>query len=529
MIILVEPSKTVVDSGFLDELREALVRNQGDLQNARIGLALLSDNKTAIDIIKAPELPKRTKPGQNATHEALAEDLGNRIGKHIERLKAMPEDLPRAFDIHAAMRSAALAFPRGRNLRRLLVIAFDSAEAESDIEGTATTLIEQGVVADFLTVEATLSDSYWNFKEIKSFLVINYERRILASQSVSMVGGDGPLQDMPSGFLFQLQEPTCITPSGYAPYALSRIAFMTKGRTFLYSAKNASSHRCDYLSFACIDCAWQPISEHIHKENYTMNQLQALAPSVVSRSEHQEMLSRDPYARAVRKAWREAYAASLIASKPGGGGSRQPLRIQLEDPDQEIHMPILAQMLEDCRRIAAELETSISRPSLLGNSRQRAIAHYTLAMLRVNEIGLLKLQAFSATIPAKLKEHEKNGPLSPIHGKGDWYDIDRKDRNLCHGLVGHLRREPEGAARAAMAQLAGFLPKFEALAEHSPIWWAFHRASIPEFDLVVVRQRPDAATQRQPRPESQPDLPSTPSTPRPTSPTPTGPTTGGGI
>ena len=544
LLLLVEPSIAVAEAGLPSEVEAALARNQDVLGNARVGVGFLSADKGALEFALRPQGPRVPKVGAPPDHQAVNRALASRLNLPALQAKAQKsQGMTKTYDFHLALRSVAKALGAGKERRRVLTIVLDSCEVESEIEQTAQDLQKSNLVADFLSREATLSDAYWRMGNTSELVYTNWRRQVERPNSGTLVGGDSPFQDMPAGFLFQRNEPTCLAPSAFAPYAITRVAYATGGRSFLYSKQDVQPHRCNALSVSCEDCSLMFAENaglrprdakaraamldrlHDHKEAYAAAQLYAMAPSVMAREDVRKRLERDPFAFATRLAWRKAYSAGLVATAPWGGGDPQEARRLLMDAQPTVHASVLQRMLTDSDAIRTELQAALERLGDAGDKRQRAIAHYTVAMLHVTRVNLLRLRAFAATTGAArpgTRVAEVTGDAEPKPSMR--IEID-SEQSLCHGLVGHLGREKDDAARKAMLDLQAWLPALEKIAERSPFWWSFHRASIATFKLSP-HQGSDPGAPHAPRPTSKPEA--GPTTPRPSSPTPSGPTTGGG-
>ena len=70
-----------------------------------------------------------------------------------------------------------------------------------------------------LTSEAYVADSYWAARP--------HER---GPRGTKLIGGDAAFVDLPWGWLFQVAIANEVTPSGYAAYALNRLAAASRGR-----------------------------------------------------------------------------------------------------------------------------------------------------------------------------------------------------------------------------------------------------------------------------------------------------------
>lgn len=250
-------------------------------------------------------------------------------------------------------------------------------------------------------------------------------------------------------------------------------------------------------------------------------------------------MANDPHAKANRRAWQAAYDAGLIATHPpeldpkpsvaraGFNGRFDSATTLLCNLQPEVHLPEAKRLLKAADSIVSQLGTELDHLQDIGDPRQVAIARYTWAMLKLTRIGLIGFVEFSPTIPARI-EAERASIADQVRagelGSTEPQSIIWRQKSICHGLAGHLRRASQGPRRQALAELASALPNLERVAGGTPVGYAFHRAALPDFSITYPGK---TVHETGPRPGANPDR--GPVTPRgPGSPSPARPTTGGG-
>lgn len=485
LFVLVDATPALVRSGFADAFAKALTKHAATLAKTRIGIARVGVERPVL----APSDDRK------ATLAALRQALD------------APAD--KMQNVHADLRNVTNLL-RGRpGAKTILLATLENGDAEDELDATIAQLDAAQVKVNVLTTEAYVADSYWAARP--------YEK---GPRGTKLVGGDAPFTDMPWGWVFQITAANEVTPSGYAAYALNRLAAGTGGRVFLYAGPEGGEHRCT-IHGICLFCSNDHAADG---EIYWTNRIQPLSASTKPRAAAAAELGADPFWRATATAWRAASQAGLVHSQPprlsstagasgGGVGDRFGLfsGIAVDRIAEKAEAGI-----KDAAKILAALEAELAHlDPAKGTPRNRALAEFTRVMLQVTTVNLVTLVGFCREIAPGLLAKDPPAPRPP-----EIATIERDARPdavgvtnlaLCHGARPFFDVELPGGARLKdeLGKLDAMLVKYAASYENTPFLVAVHRQGLARFHLLYAggttkldRERPKSKNAPDPTTQS---------------------------
>jgi hypothetical protein len=378
--LLVDVTDSLRRSPFADALAESLGRNAKKLARTKIGVA-----RVGADGIALPPT------GEHARVSQAVRSLLEEPGKTFQ-------------DVYTAVRRIAAAPASGK--REIVLVSLENGDAELEIEAAVAALSRANARFSAIAREAFLSDSYW------------VNRESLAPRRYSMNGGEAAFIEVPWLFLFQQRARNEVVPSGFAMYGITRLAAATGGKVYLYYPPSNTPTQCAWIG-SCPFCANDQIGAH---EFYEAHRLRALSPLAGSRSEVFAVAGRDPYLRAVLKTWSRASREGLLLSRPSvrsAGSSLRPERRQRGNPTTfgtSLGFSGQASKAEKlavtCGRMADDLAEEIEGIES-GIDRYRAVAEYTVLMLRLTRLNLLYFTAFCQEVGPEQLAMAREGATPP--------------------------------------------------------------------------------------------------------------------
>ncbi|MEE2887747.1 MAG: hypothetical protein VX951_09995 [Planctomycetota bacterium] len=462
LIFLIDPSPAVKQANFVGELRNALKRNRDRLVQTKIGIAGVGVRGVVV-----------LKPSSHQPAIVAAAKL----------LLVKPSDKIR--NVYKDIRALATAYGPGAGDRELILVSLENGDAEDSVETTGLVLRRANIVFRCIASESYLADSYWSARP--------YHR---APSKCTLTGGDGAFVDLPWGWLMQGTVANEVAPSSFAPYPLSRLAAMTKGRAHIFSP-SASRHSCA-VHGSCLFCN----NDHSpNGDRYWRARMSRFAPSTESRRQVFAAAADDAAFRAMLRAWQKASRAGLLRSSPsvkvaGNGLSRQRPRVGripmlFLNTGFPRHAAKSLKLAKECDKIrAALLKDLASVPRSKGVPRYRAMAEFTAVMLQLTKVNLVTYAGWCREIaPGLVAKNPPEYQLPEIDS------IDRLRRSagvsysnysLCHGVRPFFDVElPGGAAlRKELEILDSAVSAFENFYGHTPIAAGLHRSGIAHFRIT---------------------------------------------
>lgn len=508
LVVVLDPSPGLAAAGFADAFDAALAARAHSLRATSLAL-----------VVAGRETPVAVEPTRD--HAA--------VGAAIRRELASPQ--AGFVNVYAALVDAAAVAVRGEGQAVLMLVSLENGDLEDQVDRTVYELQRREVVVEVLTSEATLADSYWARRP-------NQQR----PRDTELTGGDAALIDLPWGFLLQREPANELTPSGYAPWGLTRIAAGTGGRVFLHAASHQTGHEC--LPFGtCLFCS----GDHTSPEDRWNSALVAqLAPLAEARDDVLRTRGSDPVFRAMVKTWTEAAKKGLLGQAPPikiGGTTASPDR-----PRQGRRLGLFStasfarnaqQALKAARDAAAlrdRLASQIEEHGADGSARSVAAARYLVVMLQLTRLNLMIYAAWCRDEAPKWfddPDREVGAPEIPP------FDVERRPSGvsyhnlaLCHGVRPFFDVELPGGdeVQGELRVLDGLFSSYLLRYGKSPFGYALRKNGIVRFHPTYPGISKGPA-RRRPKSELDEQGPVTPRRPtrRGSSSAPaSGPTTGGG-
>lgn len=482
LVFLLDPTPSVKTAGFEAVLTRALAPALDTQPALSVALAVAGDKKGW-----------RLAPSRDA-------------GKILEVVhEVLAEAKPNFRNLYGDARRLGSMLAKRSGRRELVIVSLDNGDAEDDVESTAAALARLKVRTSCITSEVYVADSYY----------LSGTRTV--PRGMTLGSGDAPYVTLPWGWLFQSVIANETTPSGYAYYGLTHLAAATDGRVFLYTAPGGS-HRCAYYG----NCPVCPEDHQPTDEAFQPHRLKLLAPPAGTRSKAGALMARDPWFRAMLKAWGQAAKAGLVRSKPSvkvaGGGVKPERRVQgrwvplvgslsgwkrLADKSDKTRVA--------CEKVIASLSSQMeSIGDEQGQPRYRAMCDFTLAMLHVTKANLVAYSAFCREVAPALLGREpyvfEPPEVSPVVEGRRVAGISCQPLSLCHG-VGPLRalRLPGGAAwQAELDALDKIVTGFMRRYGHTPYAMALRHQGLARFTFtyrgtptIVPPPKPKSRTQNE--------------------------------
>jgi len=474
--LLIDVTDSLRRSPFAERLADSLDRNGPKLGKTRIGVALVG----------AGGGPALLPTNDHARAAAEVRTLLTRPAKTFQ-------------NVYASVRRVAAAHTVGA--REIVLVTLENGDAVEDLAAVVATLTRTGTRLSAIAREAFISDSYW----------VTHESS--APRRFTMIGGDTAFIELPWGWLFQQGIQNEVVPSGFAMYGITRMAAATGGRVFLYYPPTNASVMCAYRGF-CPFCPNDQIGAH---EFYETHRLRTLSPLAGSPAEAFSRAGRDPYFRAALRAWARASKEGLTLSRPSvrtAGSSLRREKRQLGNPTNfgkslgfGSQAGKAGKLAAVAGRLAAGLAAEIEEIGG-GLPRYRAVAEYTVLMLRLTRLNLLYFAAFCREVAPKYQAMAASAPTPPqraIYGPGQvptgilWSSM-----TLSHGVPPFYELRLPGG-EATDRELRAFAPEFHRfLARYgkTPFAEAARQAGIARF-VVAFRGKSAPPAPRQHRSSEQ--------------------------
>lgn len=479
--VLLDATRALKSSGFESAFAAALDRHGERLARTRFTVQRLGEDKPVL--VDTGDI------------EAVKAAIAKALEVEDERIK----------NIYAELRDFVGPVATHSGEKVVLLATLDNGDAEDDVEATASRLRGAGVRLHILAGEAYVADTYWAWR-----------RDADKPKGTEFHGGDSAIVDLPFGWLFQQAVANEVTPAGHAAWGLNRLAAVAGGRVHVHSASGGGGHACAPMA-TCVACSGDHISP---EEIYSRARLAEVAASVGARDDVLRELAADPWHRATLSAWNAGLKAGLLSGAPPKGtepagtdsaATGRQLLFSAANPARNAAKA--EQAAKDAQRILEALDADLAKIAPdAGAPRQRAIADYTRAMLRLTKVNLLLYAAWSRELaPRMLDEdaHYEPPEVTPHVGGGKVAGTAWHNRTLCHGLGHfHAQRLPGGdEVRAELELLDAEFDAYMARHAHGPWAVALHRAGVAYFHLTWsglsaetrVRPKSKGATESNPK------------------------------
>jgi len=376
----------------------------------------------------------------------------------------------------------------------------ENADNEDDVEVTLKAL--KGITFVPIVPEAIASDSYWeaSFAGARYFASDIEKFRKLPFK---LKGPEGPYLEFPYGFPFEWMSSTNTVPSGFAPWAVARLAAQTGGKAYLYTVDRSLKSFCG--TFACQLCGGG------HKScgaEYDVTKLKLTEPSLVSRAEYGQRRAKDRLVLANLAAWDHLWREGNLDAAPpvklAGASLVENVRTEKERPAprpdsstewKNVHADALKRA-ESVDKAATELLAAEKRHEKESDRRTVAVTDAFLVHLRLLAQSYRQLALFCEAMDkaSRVKKPATDGVAgSELEAPGGekvtaWYP---RNYYLCHGGAALKDVKVLGDPKGLHAAL-DFADKMIEKHQGTPWELQMRRASVPVF-YPLFEQKPDAA------------------------------------
>ena len=460
LVVLIDPTPSLVKAGFAPAFRAALMRHREQL----IGTTISVHDMEGIRLAPTFDLDK--------------------VGYAVAEVAEKP--LTTIQNVYGALRRAAAMLADRPGKREILLVTLENGDAEDDLDRTVSQLLKAGVKVNVISREAYVSDTYW------------LRRPELWHPELMMHGGESAYPELPWSFRLQLGIANEAVASGFGIFGLTRSVAATGGRIFLYYPQSATISRCGPLYSTCNVCQ----NRHLDcGEIYQMHVLRALAPMVGPRSAVGRHAATDSYFQAAMSAWTAAAAKGVMAYKPTVGFTGDGLRARGVDEGKrfvlgdttafDAQATRAEKAAASCGTILSSLKDAIRHADASGGSeRYRAIAAYTRVMLEVTRFNCLHFSAFCRDVAPVWEKEAMREPKPPevpaLRPDYLYYRISWRNLSLCHGVgpLTELRLPGKDRLSREMARLDRVFTEFTGRYAYSPFAQAARRQCLATFHLI---------------------------------------------
>jgi hypothetical protein len=219
----------------------------------------------------------------------------------------------------AGIREAAkvVAGASGATKKYVVLFTQENGDNEDNVEETLKILKSTGAIFLPIVPESVYSDPYWASALTGTSYYFDVEK--FKSLPFQLRGPESAFVEFPYGWPFTRMDPTYTVPSGFAPYALDRLATYSGGKSFLHSIDRTPFSFCQ--RYGCPLCAGQ------HKAcgaPFDELKLKMTAPDIGSRPEYGARYGREKLYAAILNTWdrlhRDGILRGIPPLKAGGSG-----------------------------------------------------------------------------------------------------------------------------------------------------------------------------------------------------------------
>lgn len=273
----------------------------------------------------------------------------------VEALSDSPSD-PAIKNVLLAVREAArlAAGVSGRSAKYVVLFTQDNADTEDDLEGTVRSLKTSKITFVAIAPEAVYSDPYWSSAMSGSTYVSDVEK--LKKLPFELKGPDSAFIEFPYGWPFVRTDAATMVPSGFATYALTRLAAETGGHSFLYAPQPSPFTFCQ--SFGCTLCAGQ---HQACAAVYDETKVSLTGPDFGSRAQYVARYGKEPLYGAVVTAWDRLYRAGILSGLPQLRVNGASLSVNADKRRSEPQMPFGGTEWRSLRPAALKLAEQTAR------------------------------------------------------------------------------------------------------------------------------------------------------------------------
>ncbi|MEN8151081.1 MAG: hypothetical protein ABFS86_14775 [Planctomycetota bacterium] len=464
LVVVIDPTASLVKAGFAPAFRAALMRHRERL----VGTAISIHDMDGIRLAPTFDL--------------------DRVGHVVAEVTEKP--LTTIQNVYAALRRAGGLLAERPGKREILLVTLENGDAEDDLNRTVSLLVKSGVKVNVIGREAYLSDTYW------------LRRPEEWHPELMMHGGESAFPELPWSFRLQLGIANEAVSSGFGIFGLTRTVAATGGKIYLYYPASARISRCGPLYSTCHVC----LNQHLDcGEIYQMHVLRALAPMVGPRADVGRHAATDPYFQAAISAWSAAANKGVMEFKPTIGFTGDGLRARGVDEGKRFVLGDTAaydaqaaraeKAAAACGAILSALGKAIHRADASGGeARYRAMAGYIRVMLEVTRFNCLHFSAFCREVaPVQEREaaREPKPPEIPVLRPDFlYYRIAWRNLSLCHGVGPLVEYRFPGGDRLSreMARLDRVFSEYVQRYRYSPFAQAVRRQCLATYYVVGKQQ-----------------------------------------
>ena len=282
--------------------------------------------------------------------------------------------------------------------KKLLVVwTPENGDNEDNVEATLKFLKDTNTTLFPIASEAIYSDPYWESLMYGTGTLYYGDPAKYKKMKFQMKGPESAYIEFPYGWILQVSDPTYTVPSGFGYWALDRLATHSGGRYFMYSLDSSAQTFCQ--RWACVICSGQ------HKScgaSFDITKLKMTAPSIESREDARERLSKERLSVLVYATWEKLFrgeylrsssslrvsGGALSESKPQAGGGfpftfgnnwgqgKAAVKRSLAELDK---------IIADFREALEKLGPEADKRSLA--TADALLVHLRLLRLNVNQLG----------------------------------------------------------------------------------------------------------------------------------------------
>jgi len=438
----------------------------------------------------------------------------------------------------ANIREAAKVAAGASGAKKYVVLfTQENGDNEDGVEETLKALKSAGIILLPIVPESVYSDPYWAsafagttyYFDLDKFKKLPFQLR----------GPESAFPEFPYGWPFVRVDPAYTVPSGFAPYALDRLATYTGGRTFLYSADRVPFTFC--RRYGCPLCGGQHKSCGVPFDEL---KLKMAAPEIGSRAEYGVRYGRERLYAATLNAWDRLHREGILRGMPplkAGSAGLSENKVPEKPPvyrgsgDWKAQLQEALKNAETVDKIAAELLEASRKLEKESSLRTIATADALGVHLLLTAQGYRQFAAFCTEM------------IRPsMAGGGDGVGTSVFESPNGERIIGHFPNEYSlchGGARLKEVAFLGDLTGLHAaldvadrmMEKHRGTPWELliRRASVPHFTPIFeqppVKGGQGTNDRNRPKSTSTPNTTETPGSPaRPSRPATGGSGQGGG-
>jgi len=297
----------------------------------------------------------------------------------------------------ANIREAAKVVAGASGAKKYVILfTQENGDNEDNLEETLKALKSVGVIFIPIVPESVYSDPYWASALAGTSYYFDTEK--FKNLSFQLRGPESAFVEFPYGWPFARVDPAYTVPSGFAPYALDRLATYTGGRSFLYSIDRTPFTFCQ--RYGCALCGG------LHKAcgaPFDELKLKMAAPDIGSRPEYGARYGREKLFGTIVNTWDRLHREGILRGTPplkaGGSGlsenkSTEKPPVYRDSTDWKAQRQDALKNADFVDKIAAEFLETIRKLEKESSLRTVATADALAVHLLLLAQGYRQLAAF---------------------------------------------------------------------------------------------------------------------------------------